>query len=587
MVKKAHFLLSISSCAFLLCSCNLLDFLKPKEKHEHNYVLVNAKEASFYEDGNSEYYVCSDCNKTFDLNKNEKNINEFLTRIPLFDLLDRKDPISLKGMDIPLNFNETEVQTNITQGNSLVEKINSKNYVPTDIQPWSTKNNQLRSSTMTNYYYSDVLADFNGDEVGYETKNKIYNAYYDLQDIYYAVYVAVAKEGSYNNIFFKSYTQEQIEEFIAKHSPSGGGGGGGTPSISQQMENILNNYKAGKIDRYSAYSQYVELAKQLASSKSKESYLHYAYGQFGREYTVAQADQLSSLVKTYIKPLAVTFKTKLNEAKNSASNSEGSNNLNNNFFGEKIDLLRDYSKNLGDPYKTNFQNLFEGGHYFFSSNTNKNVTAYTANSPALGRYIFLGKNNQDIMAITHEFGHYNAEEVYGDVGDLDLSEIQSKGNEILLLSFMKNYQNIDENIVKTFTYQHLSEVTNNILLGCAINEFEKYVYTNTFDQTTMENKWLEIVDDYGANITRNKLDYLYQVVLNYRGYYISYAVSGIASLELYQKGIEDFELAAESYKSIYTKDSENEKFTLSLQNAQLGNVFDANSYSKISQLGNI
>ena len=244
MVKKAHFLSLVSLCAFLLCSCNLLDFFKKpgEDGHKHKYVLVNEKTASFYEDGWKKHYTCSECNKVFNMSKNEKNSSDFSTKIPLFTTLNRKDPISLKGKDISLNFNEAEVQNNLSLGETIKNKITLKTATANEIQSWSNTNSQLREKTSTNYYYSDVLADFNATSEGYETKNKIYKAYNDLVDMYYAVFVEIAKDSTLNKIFFKSYTQQQLDDFIAKHTPSGGGGGGGgTPSISQQMETILNN----------------------------------------------------------------------------------------------------------------------------------------------------------------------------------------------------------------------------------------------------------------------------------------------------------------------------------------------------------
>ena len=590
MVKKAHVLSSISLCAFLLCSCNFFPKKNPGQDkpHEHTYVLINAKEASFYEDGSSQHYICSGCNKTFDMNKVEKNSSEFITRIPLFETLNRKDPISLKGKEFSVVFNESEVQSNIDEGIALAEKIDQKKYYSSaEVQNFSNKNNSLRESAAINSNYADLLADFNANSEGYDLKNKIESAKTNLKNVYYKVFVAVAKEGRYNNIFFASYDDQALQKFINDHSSNGGGTGQQEQTTQQKIDTLLNNYKAGRIDRYSALSQYVGLAKQLASEKNKASYLDLAYEQNGREYTVSQADQLSSLVKTYIKPLAQTLLTKYNEAKQNNMNSQGERDLKNHFFGENMDLLRNYAKNLGEPYKSNFQNFFEEGHYFFSNIVNNNVTGYTAYSQPLGRYVFLSKNYQDLMTLTHEFGHYNAQEVYGSGADLDLSEVQSNGNEIMLLSYMKNHSEIDENVLKTFTYDHLFGVANTVLLGCAVNEFEKYIYNNDFDEQSMEAKWLEIVDDYGASIGRDKFDYLYQVVLNYRGYYISYAVSSVAALELYQKGIENFDEAAQSYKSIYTKDSTGEKLNLSLENARLGGVFETSSYTKLSQLGNI
>ena len=123
---------------------------------------------------------------------------------------------------------------------------------------------------------------------------------------------------------------------------------------------------------------------------------------------------------------------------------------------------------------------------------------------------------------------------------------------------------IDERIVKAYTYDRLVYLLNTILLGCAVNELEMFAYSTDFDQTTLEQKWSDLLDKYGATLGRNKFDYLYEVVLTHNVYYISYAVSGIAVLEMFQKTYDNFEKAKTIYESICTKDSNDEKFLKSV-----------------------
>ena len=584
MSKKAHILSLISVCAFLMSSCG--ETPQDPEPEEPIIRHVEAKSPTFYEDGNIEYYYDTAKNKYYDSNKQEISADQIKSRLDIIDFLDRKDPIKSFGKKLKIIYKAEEVNDIISKGNALISKIEGGSYYSAvDANDIITEINRLLSFTQRQYDIAYVLADASGLTADYELKTEIYNAYYNLSDEYYAVYVAMAKEGRYNDKFFPGWSQERINQYIAEHDHKGGGGGSPEKTTEQKIENLLNQYKAGKIERYTAFNDYVELAKQLASEKSYSSYLDYSYKQYGREYTVSQAKTLSNYTTNYILPLAQSFRSKLEEAEKNPDVVESNKAYKNNFFGSNIDLMRGYALTLDSSYINNFKSFFESGNYFFSNVANPNVTAYTANSQTLGRYIFASKNYQDLMSFTHEFGHYYAGTNFGNVPSLDLSETQSQGNELMLLSYLLGNNNSDSS--KAFVYQEIASMANSILIGCAINEFEDFAYNNEFTQESLEAKFIEILDKYGALVTRDKIDYMYQVILNYRGYYISYAVSGIAALELFAKSLNNYADGVTSYVSICKKESSDEKFKKSLENAGLFDVFSDDSFTLINTIKNI
>lgn len=577
MKTKAHILTGLSLCAFLVCSCAC----------NHEFTLVNAKEASFYEDGNIAYYTCGKCDKYFDENKKEIDKNSVKTRLPLFDTLDRENPISLFGSPLELSYDAQKVKDVVDESNAMISKINSGVYYKaTEAQNVITKINEQLDFLKEQFDIANLLADASGKSEDYQKQDDIYNDYYKMQDQYYGVYVALAKEGSYNNLFFKSYTEEQIQKFIKDHTDPGGGGTSGQ-GTSKKIQNLLDQYKAGKVERFEAYSQLVSLSNQLASEKSYANYLDYAYRLYQREYKVSDALDLSQKVIENITPLYTNMKEKLSNSEKDAAVKESNNKLSKNFFGKNMDLLRNYAKDLGSDYKVNFQKLFEEGRYYFSDVYNPNTTAYTANFVSKGNVLFLSKDYQSMSSLVHEFGHFNAHYTYGDSVVLDLSETQSKGNELLFLSYFKNSNSFTSEIKAGYTYDTLCDSINALLLDFAVNELEYFAYNNSFDQTSLENKWVELLTKYGATISRNKFDYMYQVLLNYRGYYVSYGVSELAALQLFAKGLTDFNVAANAYKSIYTKDGDSEKFKKSLENAGLFDVFSDDSFTLINTIANI
>lgn len=595
-MKKVGCLISLLSLsAILMCSCGNNPTPEPTPEPdpgptptcEHEYGYVAGKEPSFYEDGNIEYYFCPKCSKFFDKNKAEISSNNLKVRLDIFNTLDRENPISLFGTSLKLTYDAEKVKEVVDESNAMITKIDSgKRYTANEAQAVITKINEQLDFLKEQFDIANLLADASAEAEDYQKQDDIYNDYYKMQDQYYGVYVALAKEGSYNHLFFKSYTEEQIQKFIKDHTGSGGGGTSGQ-GTSKKIQNLLDQYKAGKIERFEAYSQLVSLSNQLASEKSYPNYLDYAYRLYQREYKVSDALDLSKKVIKNITPLYTEMKRKLNDSEKDETVKESNIKLSKNFFGKNMDLLRNYAKDLGNDYKVNFQKLFDEGRYYFSDVYNPNTTAYTANFVSKGNVLFLSKDYQSMSSLAHEFGHFNAHYTYGDSVVLDLSETQSKGNELLLLSYFKNSDSFASEIKAGYTYNTLCSSINSLLLDFAINELEDYAYNNSFDQTSLENKWVELLDKYGASISRNKFDYMYQVLLNYRGYYVSYGVSELAALQLFAKGLTNFTVAANAYKSIYTKDGDTEKFKKSLENAGLFDVFSDDSFTLINTIENI
>ena len=579
MSNKAHLLSLISLCAFLvpLCSCN----------NDGDLRHFKAKAPTFYEDGNIEYYYSEKDDKYFDKKKNEIDKNDIKVRLDIFNTLDREDPISLFGSPLEITYDSAKFQEVVDLADAMISKIDSGAYYrATEAQSVITKIYEMLVFLQDQFDIANLLADASAKSEDYQKQDEIYNAYYKMSDQYYGVYVALAKEGSYNDIFFKSYTEAEIKKYIKDHSDPGGGGTSGQ-STSKKIQNLLDSYKAGKVGRFDTYKQLVTLSNQLASEKSYSNYLDYAYRLYSREYSVSDSLSLSEKVIQNVTPLFTKIKDKLELAEQNQEVKQSNYKLSRNFFGKNIDLLRNYAKDLGSDYKVNFQKLFDEGRYYFSNVANPNTTAYTANYLTKGNLIFLSKEYQSISSIIHEFGHFNANYTYGDSVVLDLSETHSKGNELLLLSYFKNSNSYSSEIKAGFTYDTLYSQINSLLVDFAINELEYYAYNNDFDQVSLENKWSELLEKYKPNITRNKLDYMYQVLINYRGYYVSYGVSSLAALQLFAKGITDFNFAANSYKSIYTKDGDTEKFKKSLENAGLFDVFSDDSFTLINMIANI
>lgn len=580
-MRGKNSLLFLSIVAFSLCSCGT------NKPHEHNFVYKAQSTPTFYEDGHEAHYECS-CGKYQNLNHEEIDPESIAIKLDLFNTLNSEDPITLFGQSVSVLFDFDEFSELTESVNSLVNKINKGNYYTAkEVNDLANKILGTRTQAQKDYDSASILADASGTPEAYNLINDIVDAFDDLTDLYYLLFVAVAKEGRYRTTFFKSYTDVQLAQYILDHDKtSGGGTGGGSTkeSTSQKMEKLLNNYRSGNLTRYDAFEGYCELADTLASENNKNNYLDYTYSSYNREYTPANAQSLSNYVIQYITPMVSAVQNKIDELEEDTITKETAYKLANDFFGKNMDSLRKYAQFIGGSYKTNFAEMFTEGRFFLSSVNNPNVTAYSTQSSTYGNYIFMSARYQNLTTLVHEFGHYNSRIVFGPVTSLDLAEVQSQGNELLFTAYLENSSLFTEQVRQDFKYNELLDIINAVLLGCAVNELEDYAYKTDFTQQSLEAKWLELVDKYGAVITRDKLDYMYQVLLNYHGYYISYAVSAIAALEIYAKAASNLSSGKTIYNSICKKDSSNEKFKKSLQNAGLFDVFSENAYTLISQI---
>ena len=72
------------------------------------------------------------------------------------------------------------------------------------------------------------------------------------------------------------------------------------------------------------------------------------------------------------------------------------------------------------------------------------------------------------------------------------------------------------------------------------------------------------------------------VLLNYQGYYISYATSAIASLEVYAYACEDWDKAVTAYKFLYSPHEATDTFTSVLEKAGLKSIFDEDAFKMIA-----
>ena len=171
------------------------------------------------------------------------------------------------------------------------------------------------------------------------------------------------------------------------------------------------------------------------------------------------------------------------------------------------------------------------------------------------------------FTVVHEFGHY-MNEIYNDdqyTQSFDLLETHSQGQEMLYIQYAKNHLEGDAlDLVETY---HLLSTIQTIMLATQVDCFEQAIYLNQYEGPGHE----EIMAD--GKITADEYDDVYAGLSEYLGideayrvdeywryvtisspcYYISYAVSGVNSLQIYVNVMNDgYDSAKESYLKLFT-----------------------------------
>lgn len=331
------------------------------------------------------------------------------------------------------------------------------------------------------------------------------------------------------------------------------------------------------------YEEFAKNNNEMAKLMGYDNYLEYSYENvYGRDYTYQDVAALADYVKTYISPvfndLYTTFRnlTGYTDEEKAIYNGQCSapfftNLQGNTLVNDYIDLMAFTSnpdKNIS--FSDEFNKLMADGNMFRGEYEGAFVTTiYTPNLPIA----YFGRSYDNSFTVIHEFGHYMNEiyssEIYKD-GDYsqsyDLLEMHSQGNELLYLCYLENnadFPQVANTLIRTHSLVNMFYST---VAGFTVDSFEQAVYLNTYDGTNSDT----IMAD--GTISADEYDLLYQSICTDYGvldaldgywkygmtitspcYYVSYSVSAISVLQLYEVAQTDgFDVAKEQYLKLFT-----------------------------------
>ncbi len=486
------------------------------------------------------------------------------------------------------------------------------------------------------YQTAYVLYDVENTDANYANYTTAATAYNEMLANYYKAFRLVydCQDETLKADFFENDSDDDINYYLEQADIYGG-----NSQTQTDIDNVLADYNDILADDASynsdgsfttnalskiqaKYGELVKLNNKLATDAGESNYMDYAYKYvYGREYTPNDVATMRNYVKQYIAPLFTAIHTKLY----------------NDYMEYNIYYNQYYPDLDGDDYDFYYTMLYDSlfmsadDTYFYSAknaidliasyfkyidaNNNATMTAKVEDLFKTGNYFigetegaytywFDGKNkailyfNEDYYSNTftfvHEFGHYyDAMLNNGGCDSMDLAEIHSQGNEMLMLAWLENNlpTGVSADGYNTVKLSQLEDMLGTVLLATAVDEFEQAVYTNKYGNTddsdnvqsiptlNYHDLFKMIMDDYGLTDIYDSSYWAY-VCFDNAAYYISYAMSALPAVEIYAKAQTNLASAKTAYLSLFDYDT-TDTFTSVLEDASLQSPFDEELYTTL------
>ena len=311
------------------------------------------------------------------------------------------------------------------------------------------------------------------------------------------------------------------------------------------------------------YKELVQLYDEEAKNKGYDNYIEYAYESvFPRDYSVEDIKNLCEEVREHCQ-----------EAYASANNyMEYVEKFDPGFVTEDDTkaftsikpVLEEIDPELIEP----LEHILDNNLYDMKPSLTKSERGFTLATPTYGdAFIFDSpyESSQDIYTYTHEYGHYtnayyNNENLLTSLDNMDTAEIQSQGLEVL---FNPHYREIyGEEVGDYLEANNLEGLLYAIYSSCLYTEFEIYVFEHpdeSYEDYGLE--FAKLFEEYGYDYEIKNGEGLYTWVdvphfFSQPCYYIAYATSALAALDLYMVAQEDIDAAVTKYMQIQALSSE-------------------------------
>ena len=302
------------------------------------------------------------------------------------------------------------------------------------------------------------------------------------------------------------------------------------------------------------YRELVDLHNEEAQIVGYKDYADYAYeASYGRDFTPDDAAALCEAVKPYARQyFGSLYYNEATYADFSADTDLTEREL--------VGLVTQYMPRVSDDAAKAAAYMEKHGLYFMDSAERVSDLGFTTtldqyNAPFI--YLALYGDQNDIQSMFHEFGHYYdayvnpVPDLLLSVGSLDIFEIHSTGMEALSTGWYEDIFGEDADLARI---RFLDSALYTVFSGCLFDEFQRVVYADpTLTPEQISQTFVTIARSYGLRSFGKEFShYWMQVNHNFESpfYYISYAVSMLASLQIYEMAENDWAAAADFYNDL-------------------------------------
>lgn len=302
------------------------------------------------------------------------------------------------------------------------------------------------------------------------------------------------------------------------------------------------------------YRELVDLHNEEAQIVGYKDYADYAYeASYGRDFTPDDAAALCEAVKPYARQYFGSLYY------NEATYADFSADTDLTEW-ELVGLVTQYMPRVSDDAAKAAAYMEKHGLYFMDSAERVSDLGFTTtldqyNAPFI--YLALYGDQNDIQSMFHEFGHYYdayvnpVPDLLLSVGSLDIFEIHSTGMEALSTGWYEDIYGEDADLARI---RFLDSALYTVFSGCLFDEFQRAVYADpTLTPEQISQTFVTIARSYGLRSFGKEFShYWMQVNHNFESpfYYISYAVSMLASLQIYEMAENDWAAAADFYNDL-------------------------------------
>ena len=400
-----------------------------------------------------------------------------------------------------------------------------------------------------------------------------------------------ASDSPIKDVLFEDWTEEDLKMLSAYTSE--------IAQLEKENEELVVEYQA--LSQEELAEGIIPLYQKLIANNNRigriygyDNYYTYGYDVvYARDYTTDTVQKARDYAIQYLVPtvpailqeFALGFQ-RLTQAEQQvvAAFMEGS------YQDTDKDYVNLYIDSLPEDLQAVMNHLWQYDRAIFADSTGAKEGAFTVN---IGddAICFFGPGYDSTLTLVHEMGHY-ASTLNLDLDEcpMDLAELHSQGNEWLFMNELQDA--LDPKVYAVIRDYKMYMDMCTILVSFMVDDFEERIYTTDVSGYTKEDFDAvaeEVCQAYGGvdfvnNYLTDFQSYWRLVVMESPVYYVSYAMSDVAALNLYTIASQDREKAYEIYGHLLKDVDLDLGFQENLKKVGLSGPFDSQVYEAIAKM---